>query len=345
MTSRILSVLTIALFCGNIALAQQEESINLEVAVTEECKSNLGYSLVDFKLLQPSDNSSKIEISIENLQPGETLMLFPAAKTEKELKKLTPKVVFDKAFGGDKGKRSVSGCSGIPYAEQIAPSQKTKFSITVENETAQELTIPFYFVKTDNALLRGKRVTILREETVKYRITVRAWNESNEQFAALKDSVNQFVSSLKSVRFCKHKRHAESVETQQQPYKARMERLKEQIDNIRRNWTSDQTPHKAYSRLIEELGKINLDDYNIGNCRRHGNSKAHSCSYCSLSAEQVYHQLDDLYQSMYVGRVSKADASRKASALYQCYQKSRKRKKSSSFANGIACLYNRIVNK
>lgn len=160
-------------------------------------------------------------------------------------------------------------------------------------------------------------------------------------------SVDTLLASLNGVEFCNNKRHSPSLKTQQQKYKAVIDSITSEITNIldnNRDWMSTDAPHIAYSKLLQQIQAINLDSY-VSDCGKH-NRKAytHKCGYCSLTAQQIYHRLDDTYQQLYSGKISRENAMKAAKSLYGCYQSNRKRKKDSSYDSKISSFYNRISN-
>ena len=85
-----------------------------------------------------------------------------------------------------------------------------------------------------------------------------------------------------------------SLAQQQKPYLEKKDSLIGVISEIIRNpdWMPTDPPYQAYSALIQSLREINLDDYNKDCGRDKSVDRGHSCNLCSLTAQQVYHQLD-----------------------------------------------------
>lgn len=107
---------------------------------------------------------------------------------------------------------------------------------------------------------------------------------------------------------------------------------------------STDPPHRAYSQLLSELEKVNLNNMTY-DCGEHKpKPKVHNCSFCSLSAQDIYQRLDDLYQQLYAGKLTKEQALKTAESLYNCYQQNKKRKKDSSYGTKISRFYNSIAN-
>ena len=92
----------------------------------------------------------------------------------------------------------------------------------------------------------------------------------------------------------------------------------------RHGWSASDGGYQRYAALKDDIDK-NIDlNKHLGTCRQHrggGTPAGHQCSYCSLSLQQIYHKLDDLYKKIYSSndrQATKASVMGQVNALYNC---------------------------
>ncbi|MCC8174965.1 MAG: hypothetical protein LUC85_03985 [Bacteroidales bacterium] len=350
MTHRIFCLLFLFLLLPTIARADyQEKRITLDRQDNEAQTISLGYANVTVQLVTAYAQEASIRVSMENLTMDEVLFLFKNGQSESQLKKLKPKFEFSKTYGGDKGKRSVQGCKylGESQVKVIPAESKDLFTFHASTSGPIEVTIPIYRVVYDpKKFLKSSKYTILREDLLVLKIDVVVWSEQDPDYVALKQRVNNFKSRLDFVTFCPNNAHKPSLAQQQAPYKATQDSLITAIYQVleaNRSWMSQDLPHQRYTQLLNSVKDIDLNKYNH-DCGNHKVIKQHHCNYCSLSADQIYQRLDNTYQSLHTGRITKDAAVSTAKALYTCYQKNNKRKKNAGYSGKIPEYYNRIIN-
>lgn len=334
------------------ARANQEYIVNLEKGDNGKQTVVLPYARVTFEFVTMYANMARVRLTVENMTPDEAILLFKYSQDERTLKKHKPKFEFEKTYPGAKGSRRVTGCKEIlNYFEPIVPAETVPlFTIDVSTTETVRLSLPFYRAKfkpkdLNNSGKKNIKYRILAEDIIVFDINVKAWTENDSTYLKTKQIVNEFIDSLQKVSFCPNKRHIPSLAQQQKPYLEKKDSLIGVISEIIRNpdWMPTDPPYQAYSALIQSLREINLDDYNKDCGRDKSVDRGHSCNLCSLTAQQVYHQLDDIYQQLRAGKITGDAAEKKAKALYNCYQKSKKRKKDSFYTEKISRFYNRIV--
>lgn len=350
MTRRILLFISLFLLLPAIARADyQEKRITLDRQDNETQTISLGYANVTVQLLTAYSQEASIRVSMENLTMDEVLFLFKNGQSEAQLKKLKPKFEFSKTYGGDKGKRSIQGCKYLGESQvKITPAEsKDLFTFHASTAKTIEVTLPIYRVVYDpKKFLKSSKYTILREDLLVLKIDVVVWTENDPAYVELKQKVEAFKSRLDFVTFCPNDAHKPSLAQQQAPYKATQDSLANAITQVlddNRSWMSQDLPHQRYTQLLTTVKSIDLDRYNH-DCGKHKVVRSHSCSYCSLSAAQIYQRLDDTYQRLHAGRITKDAAVSTARGLFTCYQKNNKRKKDASYTGKISEYYNRIVN-
>lgn len=337
-------------------------AINKELNITLDGKNRtaiekLGFADIAFEYLYNVGRDARVRITIDNQtgNPPHAIILSKIEMDEKSLKKGKPKFEFEKSYPGKKGTRAMKGCRAGKRNLSIIPAGEIDTLATVQLPlgASTKFTIPLYEAsyKEKDKHKKGKygiNYKILEERIYDITITVTAWTEDDPTYVAIKKEVTDFVESMKDVEFCHNKNHKPSLEGQQKPYRQRRDSLIDEIHTImqpkveRTEWMSSDAPYKAYTALLSELHSVEFKTIDCGNHRP--KPQAHKCSYCPLSAQDIYHQLDDLYQQLHAGNIKKDQALKTARGLYTCYQKNTRRKKDSSYDSKITRYYNSIAN-
>lgn len=340
--------------------ANAEFNITLDRGDHQEYTEALPYGIVSFRLVEYG-NYHKMLVSIENTTTKEAILLFKNSRGEKELKKNKPKIEFAKKYAGSKDERKVHGFTSLNRDfVSIVPQEKVKLSEFVISQNEIKVELPIYLASYNPKQLAKKgadniNYKILCEEIFTFNIEIKGWSENDPVYVSTKNSVEDYIRSVNTAAFCKNKKHRPTLVQQQKPYKDKKDSLIKVIGNIveTNGWMSDTDPYNAYKNLRNLLEKINLNDhtYDCGEHKGNKDGKGHeeggkktTCSYCSLNPQQIYHQLDDTYQQLRNGKITKAAASKKARALYNCYQRHDRRKKESSYSDKISRFYSRITN-
>jgi len=358
MIKRIIASFGLLLCLCFTATANQELTIKLDNKNTTRQTEELGFAYLTFEYLCPNGNNAIVRVIVENItsNPPHAILLFRNERTEKFLKENKPKIEFVKTYVGKKGTRSVKGCREFPKDIYIIPAAVTDtMIINVPFTSSKNFKLPLYEARYKARDLSKKGVdnikyTILAEHLYDVNIEVVGWTVEDPTYVATKNAVDNFISSLKGVTFCSNKKHQPSLKQQQRPYQEKKDKLIKDINDILETnsvWMSTDAPHKAYTQLLTELNKVNLDDM-AADCGDHKRpiiiGGGHKCSLCQLSTQVIYQRLDDLYQRLYAGQISKNQALRTARSLYTCYQKNKKRKKDASYGSKISKFYNGIAN-
>lgn len=353
MIKRLITLIVGIIFVCTTCRANEEFNIILENGEPQGQTVELPYGNISFRLIEYG-NYHRVLISIDNTTMSQAILLFKNSQGEKLLKKYKPKIEFEKTYPGSKGNRSVYGCRELNQAFiSIIPQDKLELSgIDVSLTSTTKLEIPLYFAKYDPKQLTKKgpyniNYKILSEDILTFNIEIKGWSENDPDYVSTKSAVEDYIHSVNTAAFCRNKKHTPSLIQQQKPYQEKKDSLIKIINTTLQEhseWLSVDKPHQKYSELLFQLNKVNLKDHEY-DCGAHKTPiKQHSCSYCSLSAQQIYHQLDDLYQQLRNGKINKDAAVKKAQGLNTCYMKSSKRKKDASYSDKISKFYSRIIN-
>ena len=309
--------------------ADEQRKITLSSDNTSET-INLSYCNIFVTLLNPdSDDPSMVQIEVENLDETKLLALFNQPYTEKQVKKLKPSFQYDKLFGGTKGKRIID-----PYNLEtgrdffIEPSNKyTLGSFKCEAEKQLVVKLPIYLAKGKKGIvgrvLGKEKLLLLRKQLIEIDIDIST--KPSAEFLGLQKDCENLKKEIKGALFCTAKKHKESVEEQQEPYKKKINDLKAKIDATisAHGWQPGDGGYTRYSALKDDLDQ-NIDlDAQKGICHQHRSEPkpSHQCSYCNLSLQQIYHRLEDLYKKIYTSsdrQATKQSVMGQVNALYGC---------------------------
>lgn len=343
----IVLLLSLGLAYVNIK-ADEQKKVSLSNDHTQETIS-LGYCNI-FATLNSSegDDVADVSIELENLDESNVLILFDEAYSEKSIKKLSTSIRFDKKFGGTKNKRVID-----PYNQPLnqvmlfQPSDKLALpAIKVGNDQSTKCRMPIYIAK-----FKGKKKLILLEKQV-IELDIEAELKPSKEFLSLSSECEKLENEIKRTIICTNSKHKTSASKQKEPYEKRIEALKEKIDNAiaAHNWSAADGGYKRYNGLKERLNSV---EFRESDCGKHSRKEGHTCSYCSLSLQQIYHQLDDFYKKIYSSsnrKEAKAGVIDQVNALYKCCtatdcsKHAAAWKKGGDYKNKIIERYNRIKN-
>jgi len=354
MIKRLIASLGLILCLCFTAMANKELSIKLD-GKDRVYSERLGFAYLTFEYLNANGNNARVRVTVENItsNPPHAVLIFRNDITEQSLKKGKPKIEFEKTYPGKKGTRIVRGCRECNNYIDIIPAAVTDtiFTLDVPFTSSMDFTLPLYEAKYKAKDLFKKgayniNYKIMEEHLYDVHIEVVGWSEDDPTYVKTKNAVNSLISSLEGAKFCNNKKHSPSLKEQQRPYQEKKDSLIKVISDIyqQSDWLSTDAPHIAYTELIKKLNDVNFNNMTY-DCGRHKvNPQGHSCSFCSLNAQEIYQRLDDLYQQLYAGKLTKEQALKTAKSLYNCYQQNKKRKKDSSYGTKISRFYNSIAN-
>ena len=301
------------------AKADEQRKVTLSNDHNKEMIS-LSYCNIFINLNEASDGEGEVSIEFENLSESKVLILFDRSYTEKQAKKLSPKMQFDKTFGGTKGKRVIDPYSeGLNTVTQLRPSDKQMLpSFKVENEAAKVVTLPVYIAK-----YKGKKLILLEKQVIE--LNIEAELKPSAEYIQINTDCERLIREITNTGVCPNKSHGTSVDKQKAAYQKRINDMKAKIDGI---------------EFVER------------DCGRHrGPVAGHKCNYCGLSLQQIYHRLDDLYKKIYSSsnrKQTKASVMSQVNALYncctdpKCSKHAAQWKKGGDYKNKIVERYNRI---
>lgn len=262
----------------------------------------------------------RIHLDLENRQENKEILLFNNGYGEKSLKKMRPAaIVYDKYFGGTKKKRIIEPCRGLGSDFRIAPSDRENIMMLTGYETVMTCRLPIYIAEyKPRSFFRRQRYTLMEKLVVELNIEVTLKPDST--YWQLHDEYTALIGKLEHTVFCTNKRHTPSLEEQKAAYRQKIETCLARIDRelTRHHWPRTDARYKLYMELQDKLKQIDLTARE-GDCGKH--KATHRCRYCNLSLRQIYHRLDDHYQTIYSStdrQTTKEKLIREVRALYFC---------------------------
>ena len=351
---KLLIVVTFFFLATISTFADEQKKIKLDDGHTKE-QVRLGYCNVFVTRADiDDDENAKVTVEIENLDESNIIILFGHAYPEKELKKLSPSITFDKNFPGSKGKRNIDTYREARNVLFIEPSEKIMLpEISVRNEEVHLCRLPLYIAKHKDKRFFGKttrtnKILLLEKQILELEIEVEV--KPDEDFIRLEKDCNDLIEDISKQTFCTNSKHKPSLERQEAPYKERIVKIKSDIDEIisRHNWYTSDRGYQRYNGIKQKLDAIDFSNYE-GDCgKKHAGYKPAGCKYCKLTPQQVYHKLDDYYQKIYSynaknRKVAKDAVMSDVNLLYNCAKHSIVWK-NSDYKSKIIDRYNRINN-
>lgn len=360
---RLLIFMSFLFFAATGSYADEQQRVKLDDGHTKE-QVRLGYcNIFVTKVDSDDDGNAKVTVEIENLDETNVIILFGHAYPEKELKKLSPSITFDKNFPGTKGHRNIDTYREARNVIFIEPSEKSMLpEIQVKSGEVQLCRLPLYIAKYKDKSVFGasngrNKMLLMEKQILELEIEVEV--KPDEDYIRLEGECNTLIEEISKQTFCNHPKHKTSLESQEAPYKTRIDKIRTEIDEIvnRHNWYTSDRGYQRYNALKQKL-EIDFTAYegDCGNLRNHkGNNPPrprHSCKYCNSSLQQIYHKLDDYYKKIYNSsnrKATKESVMADVNLLYKCCTDGNCSKHASSwnsseYKSKITDRYNRISN-
>lgn len=322
-----------------------------EIVIDESCR--LQVSAARYQ------DGVRISVTIENDNEEYPFFIFKRAFTEKDLKRQG--IRFDKK-SYSLNNRSLITCNSMDGddAVQIDPAQSGTFMFHGDESNITDVTIPIYIAKYKNK--KKTKFLILQRNKIRLNVKIEAEpvSEDNDVFDRLQEAYKELIRDLQEQKFCPHSNHDSSLEEQEQPYREKMNKIKNEIGQIKtaHNWSDQDTAYIRYKELLCSLDKIDWSKYEV-DCGKHrrrrptvspqSSTNIHNCAYSTWTVDKVLKQLESLYKSLDHGKISKSEAEEKAKAMKREWSNKscplfNKMKADSSKKSRIDRCYNAIVN-
>lgn len=357
---RLLIFMSFFFFAVIGSYADEQQRVKLDDGHTKE-QVRLGYcNIFVTKVDSDDDGNAKVTVEIENLDETNVIILFGHAYPEKELKKLSPSITFDKNFPGTKGHRNIDTYREARNVIFIEPSEKSMLpEIQVKSGEVQLCRLPLYIAKYKDKSVFGastgrNKMLLMEKQILELEIEVEV--KPDEDYVRLEGECNSLIEEISKQTFCNNPKHKSSLGSQEAPYKTRIGKIETEIDEIvnRHNWYTSDRGYQRYNALKQKLDAIDFTAYE-GDCGKHRiipPRPRHSCKYCNSSLQQIYHKLDDYYKKIYNSsnrKATKESVMADVNLLYKCCTDGNCSKHASSwnsseYKSKITDRYNRISN-
>lgn len=341
----ITALLVLATSLASFADEQKKITLNNSNCTTETVE--LAYCNIFISLKDVDDNdNAEITIELENVHESNTLILFERAYNEKTLKKMSPSIIYDKVFGGSKGKRYIDVCPDLKFTNKIKSFEKTKLFVKTGTEKAPLVCkLPIYIAKNKNK--SGSKMLLLAKEVIELEIQVQL--KPDPDYIRIVKSYESLIREIDSETFCTNTYHpkGKSLKNLKSKYEGKINDLKKEIKAIvedRGYYPSD----KAYKKFMEVSGKLDTIDLDakktVKTCQEDQKPDLiiHKCKYCSLTYEQIYKKLENYYIDIHNGKKTKAQVMSDVESLYTCVSKNTKRSANNSIKSRITTYYSKI---
>lgn len=309
----------------------------------------LGYININVTMGEP-DAQGNVGITVELVNPNEVsnnmLVLFGRSFDEKELRGLrNPRIVYDWNYPVKKPRLT-------DYCEQLgkdvvglspnAPNYQISRPQMTEDDTL-EIRLPIYMAIKKCA----KKAALMEKHVEKLIISVEL--TPDEDYPSIKWSCDSIAEVIAHTVFCNNPKHKPSLEEREQPYKDEISDLRLAINLKLRQWPYESFKYRKYNKLRHQLNDIVFEEADCGDATQHTSN--HYCKYCKLSLEQIYDELDALYQKkVYPKKELTKEEIQQVKDMYRCCTNKTCKshaaewKKKNKCKDGIINYYNRIMN-
>lgn len=339
---KFLIFIILILFTGLFIYADEEKAVKLNDSIRQKTIEFANCNIFVSKGETDDDENTKVAIEIENKDESNVVILFGHTYPEKELKKLSPSIRFDKKY--PKTNRSLDTFKegkNVLFIDPTNDKQKIIEGIQIKKDEKYSCHLPFYIAKYKSN--KRNKMLILEREILELEIEVEVKPDMN--FIRLENECNDLIDSIGKKTFCPNAKHKPSLEKQKSLYKERIDSLVSVIIGFRDKYYSQDKGYKRYDELKQKLDGIQFVEIDCGGPHTPP-PPPKKCKYCNLSAQQIYHKLDDIYKKIYNSNNRKATKNSVMSdvnLLYNCSRHSGTWKKS-NFESKIRERYKQICN-
>lgn len=289
------------------------------------------------------DGNSKVSVEIENSNESGVVLLFGHAYPEKDLKRLTPSIRFDKIY--PKTNRNIetfNGGKNVLFVE-AGENRFLLQGIQIRKNEKYSCRMPFYFAKYKSS--KRNKLLILERQILELEIEVEV--KPDEDYIRLEADCDTLIKEISNITFCPNPKHKPSLDGQKTPYLERKSLIITKTDSIVRShkWFSTDIGYQLYNGLKQKLEDVTFTEVDCGKHSGGGTrSVSPKCKYCNLSPQQIFHKLDDYYKKIYSSsnrKATKDGLMADVNLLYNCSKHSGIWKKS-DYRSKIEDRYTRI---
>lgn len=309
MKKRISVLFILLLTITAVSFADETRRVKLDNDTNTKQRIVFDYFNIYLQLYDSGDGTARVDVAIENTDDKKGLLLFDKAYSEKELKKMSPKIKYDKSYLGNKEKtekidriyRRVHLDLGV---------KETLRTIGVNSGETGQLEIPVYIIDYKNGKIlfwekKDKELLISDLNKVNLNIEVELKQEQEQEKVDpnIVSEYNKLKAEYDTVVFCPNEEHELSCEEQMEMFQERIDSLKSKIEKIKGDMYSSESLYEVYDTLKNKLDSLDLSQKE-GYCDMHKPKhrvyeEYHKCHLCSKSADELYNMMDKIYRKIY----------------------------------------------
>lgn len=357
MIKKISTLFLLLLSLATTSFADKEVKVKLDNN-NDNGKVEYNELLNIFVELREDKDGGVVTIKLENKDNTKGFYLFDKRYDETALKKMRPKVKFDKNFSGNNSGKIVTSCKNLEEVIRLKKGEDKEEIMTQSVDSNEysvinvELPVYIYEEKTSKFLFwKWTKDVLKHKEVITLIIDVDLTIDNDREYSALKEECDKLIEEYNSITFCKHPNHKPSLKEQKDAFKAIIDGLLIEIVAKRdKLWSINSWKEGHYKDLIESIEKLKEDSAlskkEIKNCGKHSVKSRHLCSFCDYSLEQINSELSEIYLSIYNSDdrdAKKAECIKDVEAMYKC-AKRRSDWNDSEYREGITDYYDSIIN-
>lgn len=273
---------------------------------------------IEATLKDVDDNGSyTIELTVENLDEQHVLYLFGSSLTKKQLRKLTPSVVYYSGFVESFTKKcNPLNDKGVDHA-RVLPNESITMEIKgSDNVRPMECAIPLYFAKPKGVLWKRDALLDVRVELLNFIVDLKP----SLAYSTLAQEVDDVVITVSKTKYvvCKHqsgKKHNDDLEQQKSVTRKQLDAVLEKINKEMAKLNPSSGNYAKFVELKERIESIDLEKIQVVKCPIQ--DKGCSCPQriADMSLSQISYRMEELYLKIHNGESTKNDVIGEVKAL------------------------------
>ena len=330
------------------AVAQDEQK-NVEIIVNndEPVEVKFNSCQLSYSALRNTGSPITLSIDVKNTNGQDDIILFAHEYSRKELRK--HKIRFAKKAYGSTSQRIII-CEGLDGDDllQIEPDGNRTLKVDSIDGDIKRLELPIYLAKY-------KRHILFKRYNIKNRIKIVSnikfiEDKTDDEYESIKEMCLELISEIEQIAICPRNSHPVSAEKQKEPYTERIMDLKDEISDIKtaNGWRERDPDYQRFKELISLLDNVKFNEKYCGKCGQ-PISESHKCSFCDMTPKDVLTSLQQTYQKLDIGEISKSEAINEVELMYKawkggCPKLKQKMDNDSSNRTKVERYYDSIIN-
>jgi hypothetical protein len=253
------------------------------------------------------DGGYTIDLTLENQDDKYVIYLFRKANTRKQLRKsFSPMIIYDRGFK----ERYTQGCKLLDFdnreSVRLLPGESDILKVrNYGNDQIFECVIPLYFAKSAGYLLKRHQLMDVRTEVLNITVEIKP----SQEFIDLSNSVENLINTISNKKYvvCKHggKQHNESLENQKDETRLMIDSMSKIISAEMAMVRKNSRRYYEYQQLLSKIKAVDVDIIPVESCKSTGSLCSCPSSVVNMSLSQILHRMEELYQTIYLGKKTK----------------------------------------